>query len=76
MAAPQQVRAVPLVRALRLRARASAAAPSKSPETSRRALLGLTEPELRQLAVDLGQVRAQQTPRRAEAGATFARSTD
>jgi 23S rRNA (adenine2503-C2)-methyltransferase len=57
MAAPQQVRAVPLARALRLRARASAAAPSKSPETSRRALLGLTEPELRQLAVDLGQVR-------------------
>lgn len=54
MAAPQQVRAVPLARALRLRARASAA-PAKSAETSRRALLGLTEPELRQLAVDLGQ---------------------
>ncbi|KAK1643273.1 hypothetical protein QYE76_061078 [Lolium multiflorum] len=41
-------------RGLRLRARASAAS-AKSTETSRRALLGLTEPELRQLAVDLGQ---------------------
>uniref|UniRef100_A0A0A9G792 Catalytic, putative n=1 Tax=Arundo donax TaxID=35708 RepID=A0A0A9G792_ARUDO len=34
--------------------RASAAS-ARSPGTSRRALLGLSEPELRQLAVDLGQ---------------------
>lgn len=54
MAALQHVRAAPL--ALALRTRASAAAPVRSPETSRRALLGLSEPELRQLAVDLGQV--------------------
>lgn len=54
MAAPQHVRAAPL--ALALRTRAAAAAPVRSPETSRRALLGLSEPELRQLAVDLGQV--------------------
>lgn len=53
MAAPQHVRAAPL--ALALRTRAAAAAPVRSPETSRRALLGLSEPELRQLAVDLGQ---------------------
>lgn len=48
MAATQHIRAAPLSRALR----ATAAAPPRS----RRALLGLSEPELRQLAVDLGQV--------------------
>lgn len=54
MAAPQQVhvRAAPLARALRTRV-AAAAASASSPE---RALLGLSEPDLRQLAVDLGQV--------------------
>ncbi|XP_052154137.1 uncharacterized protein LOC127772181 [Oryza glaberrima] len=59
MAAPQQVhvRAAPLARALRTRvaaatATATAAASASSPE---RALLGLSEPDLRQLAVDLGQ---------------------
>jgi 23S rRNA (adenine2503-C2)-methyltransferase len=53
MAAPQQVhvRAAPLARALRTRV-AAAAASASSPE---RALLGLSEPDLRQLAVDLGQ---------------------
>ncbi|CAO2181594.1 unnamed protein product [Urochloa humidicola] len=60
-AAPQPVRAAPLARALRA---AAAAAPAKSqsrPQVgvgtspSRRALLGLSEPELRQLALDLGQ---------------------
>ncbi|RCV29252.1 hypothetical protein SETIT_5G469100v2 [Setaria italica] len=62
-AAPQHVRAAPLARALRARATATAtataaAAPPKSQSqgvTSRRALLGLSEPELRQLALDLGQ---------------------
>lgn len=70
MAAPQQVRAVPLARALRLRTRASAA-PAAAPETSRRALLGLTEPELRQLAVDLGQVTQKPEHPRARKGAAF-----
>jgi hypothetical protein len=63
-AAPQHVRAAPLARALRARATATAtasasAAPPRSQSqggTSRRALLGLSEPELRQLALDLGQV--------------------
>ncbi|KAG8079179.1 hypothetical protein GUJ93_ZPchr0007g3070 [Zizania palustris] len=53
MASPQHVRAAPLARALRTRVAASVSA--TSPVTSRRALLGLSEPELRQLAVDLGQ---------------------
>jgi len=58
MAAPQHVRAAPLARALRATATAtaSATAPIKSQGTSRRALLGLSEPQLRQLALDLGQV--------------------
>lgn len=60
MAAPQHVRAAPLARALRATATAtataSAPAPIKSQGTSRRALLGLSEPQLRQLALDLGQV--------------------
>ncbi|KAF8642215.1 hypothetical protein HU200_067479 [Digitaria exilis] len=51
-AAPSHVRAAPLARAFR--ARASATATATAP-TSRRALLGLSEPELRQLALDLGQ---------------------
>ncbi|XP_006646741.1 probable dual-specificity RNA methyltransferase RlmN [Oryza brachyantha] len=57
MAAPQQVpiRAAPLARALRTRVAAAATSSARSPEASQRALLGLSEPELRQLAVDLGQ---------------------
>jgi len=55
MAAPQHVRA-PLARALRATATASAPAPIKSQGISRRALLALSEPQLRQLALDLGQV--------------------
>ncbi|XP_034597881.1 uncharacterized protein [Setaria viridis] len=60
-AAPQHVRAAPLARALRARATATATAAAAPPRsqsqgvTSRRALLGLSEPELRQLALDLGQ---------------------
>jgi len=55
-AAPPHVRAAPL--ALRARASATAAAPPKpqSQANSRRALLGLSETDLRQLALDLGQV--------------------
>ena len=66
MAAPQHVRAAPLARALRASATATATAtvsasapapaPIKSQGTSRRALLGLSEPQLRQLALDLGEV--------------------
>jgi hypothetical protein len=64
MAAPQHVRAAPLARALRATATATASVPVpvpvpagiKSQGTSRRALLGLSEPQLRQLAIDLGQV--------------------
>ena len=58
MAAPQHVRAAPLARALRATATAtaSATAPIKSQGTSRRALLGLSEPQLRQLALHLVQV--------------------
>lgn len=52
-AAPPHFRAAPLARALR--ARASATSTVAAP-TSRRALLGLSELELRQLALDLGQV--------------------
>ncbi|OQU88272.1 uncharacterized protein LOC110433578 [Sorghum bicolor] len=65
MAAPQHVRAAPLARALRASATATATAtvsasapapaPIKSQGTSRRALLGLSEPQLRQLALDLGE---------------------
>ncbi|CAD6234466.1 unnamed protein product [Miscanthus lutarioriparius] len=57
MAAPQHVRAAPLAGALRATATAtaSATAPIKSQGTSRRALLGLSEPQLRQLALHLGQ---------------------
>ncbi|AQK98010.1 uncharacterized protein LOC100193530 [Zea mays] len=67
MAAPQHVRAAPLARALRATATATATATAsvpvpvpvpagiKSQGTSRRALLGLSEPQLRQLAIDLGQ---------------------
>ncbi|KAF8646880.1 hypothetical protein HU200_065686 [Digitaria exilis] len=51
-AAPSHVRAAPLARAFR--ARASATATATAP-TSRRALLGLSEAELRQLALDHGQ---------------------
>ncbi|RLM60645.1 putative dual-specificity RNA methyltransferase RlmN [Panicum miliaceum] len=59
-AAPPHVRAAPLARALRARASAAAAAAAAPPkpqsqENSRRALLGLSEPDLRQLALDLGQ---------------------
>jgi 23S rRNA (adenine2503-C2)-methyltransferase len=56
MAAPQHVRAAPLARALRATATATAPAPIKSQGISRRALLALSEPQLRQLALDLGQV--------------------
>jgi 23S rRNA (adenine2503-C2)-methyltransferase len=57
-AAPPHVRAAPLARALRARASAAAAAAPPKPQSqanSRRALLGLSEPDLRQLALDLGQ---------------------
>ena len=58
-AAPPHVRAAPL--ALRARASATAAAAAAPPKpqsqaNSRRALLGLSETDLRQLALDLGQV--------------------
>ena len=56
-AAPPHVRAAPL--ALRARASATAAAAPPKPQSqanSRRALLGLSETDLRQLALDLGQV--------------------
>ena len=64
-AAPPHVRAAPLARAFCARASATAAAavPPKpqSQANSRRALVGLSETDLRQLALDLGQVLLHQT---------------
>jgi hypothetical protein len=56
-AAPQHIRVAPLARALRV----TAAAPS-GVSNSRRALIGLSETDLRQLAVGLGQVPGRHLP--------------
>ena len=61
-AAPPHVRAAPLALRARASATATAAAAAAAPPkpqsqaNSRRALLGLSETDLRQLALDLGQV--------------------
>ncbi|XP_072959169.1 uncharacterized protein [Typha angustifolia] len=55
MAALQHVCSAPLARALRSRAAAISSPGVRLPHTDSRVLLGLSEPELRQLAVDLGQ---------------------
>lgn len=61
MATLQHVYSAPLARAIRARTVASAAAavaspPSRAPHADPRVLLGMSEPELQQLAVDFGQV--------------------
>jgi hypothetical protein len=56
-AAPQHIRVAPLARALRV----TAATPSGT-SNSRRALIGLSETDLRQVAVDLGQVPGRHLP--------------
>lgn len=59
MATLQHVNFAPLARAIRARTAAAAAAaspPSRAPHADPRVLLGMSEPELQQLAVDFGQV--------------------